>query len=81
MSSLLTQAYLLEQYGPRLDTSQIGEVLGYTAAVVRNKLADGSLNLKVYRDGQLFCDYRDMGEYLDAMRLKARPSAGADSPA
>lgn len=81
MSSLLTQAYLLEQYGPRLDTSQMGAVLGYKPAVVRNKLADGSLRLKVYRDGQLFCDYRDMAEYLDAMRQMAQAPADAGSPA
>lgn len=80
MKSFLTQAYLLEQYGLRLNTAQIGEVLGYTAAVVRNKLADGSLKLKVYRDGQLFCDYRDMADYLDAMRMMAQ-AAGEGSPA
>lgn len=28
--SLLTQAYILETYGPRLDSKQIAEVLGIT---------------------------------------------------
>ena len=29
--SLLTQAYLLERYGPRLNTKQLAEALGVTA--------------------------------------------------
>jgi hypothetical protein len=77
VSSLVTQFFLLEKYGPRLDTTQLGEVLGLSAGVVRNKISANTLGIKTYVDGQRYADYRDVAEYIEACRERAKEQAGA----
>lgn len=69
--SFLTQAYLLEKYGPRLSMKQLAEVLGVAVNTIYNQRASGTLAVKVYEDGQLWCDYRDAAAYLDQCRERA----------
>jgi len=67
--SLLTQAYLLDKYGPRLDMEQLASVLVLDAGTLLNQVSAGTLQVKTYRDGRKrFADYRDVAEYLDRVR-------------
>lgn len=49
--SLLTQAYILETYGPRLNAQQIASVLGITVSALHNQISDGTCPVKVYKQG------------------------------
>lgn len=70
--SLLTQAYLLERYGPRLNVEQVAAVLGLTVVAVHNARHKGTLGLRMYTDaGKLWADYRDVASYLDEVRAAA----------
>lgn len=70
--SLLTQAYLLERYGPRLNTKQLAEVLGVTAPTLLNQISAGACPVKTYLEsGRRYADYRDVAAYFDAARQKA----------
>lgn len=70
--SMLTQVYLLEKYGPRLDMDAMAEVLGFTKGTLGNKLYRGELDLPTYLDGgKRFADITDVAEYLDRMRGRA----------
>lgn len=70
--SLLTQAYLLENFGPRLNTEQIAKVLGITTRALYNQVSEGRLMVKTYVDaGKRWADFRDVAEYLDSMRQQA----------
>ena len=76
MSSLLTQAYLLEKYGPRLNTEQLASVLGITKPAVYNQLSAGTFPINTYKDaGKTWADYRDVAIYLDRCRERARTVA------
>jgi len=81
MSGLMTRMFLLDKYGPRLDTKQIGEVLGLSAGAVRNRINAGTLELRTYVDGQRYADYQDVADYLELCRSRASAQAGAGSPA
>lgn len=71
--SFLTQAYLLDNYGPRLTVAQLAKVLGLAEGTVRNKIAGGTLSLRTYlADGGRWADYRDVAEYLDECRAGRR---------
>jgi predicted DNA-binding transcriptional regulator AlpA len=70
--SLLTQAYLIERYGPRLNVEQLSEVLGMPSGTIYNKVSAGDLELPTYVDGKRrWADYRDVATYLDSCRAKA----------
>lgn len=70
--SLMTQAHLLDRYGPRLNMDQLAEVLGYTSkSTVYNKITAGTLEVKTYVDGGRWADYRDVAEFLDRLRETA----------
>lgn len=72
--SLLTQAYLLETYGPRLTIEKLGKVLDIATNTIHNQLARKAFPIKTYLDaGRRWADYRDVAAYLDECR------AGADS--
>lgn len=67
--SLLTQAYILETYGPRLDSKQIAEVLGITVPALHNQISDGTCPVKTYKQGgRTWADYRDVSESFDRLR-------------
>ena len=70
--SLLTQAFLLEKYGPSLNMEQLGPLLGIKGQTVSNKASAGTLGIPtVLRDGKRWADYRDVAAYFDAEREKA----------
>jgi hypothetical protein len=70
--SLLTQAYLLEKYGPRLTIDQLSEVLGIAAGSIYNMVSANQLTLPTYVDGKRrWADYRDVATYLDECRARA----------
>lgn len=70
--SLMTQAYLLEAYGPRLGVEQLGKVLGMKANTIYNQVAKKAFPIKTYLDaGQRWADYRDVAQYLDECRDRA----------
>jgi predicted DNA-binding transcriptional regulator AlpA len=70
--SLLTQAYILEKYGPRVNLEQMCEVLGIKPRTAYNNIATGQFPIPTYLENRMrFADYRDLAEYLDACRLRA----------
>jgi hypothetical protein len=72
--SLLTQAYLLETYGPRLTVEKLAKVLDIATNTIHNQLARKAFPIRTYLDaGRRWADYRDVAAYLDECR------AGADS--
>lgn len=71
--SLMLQAYLLEKYGPRLGTEALAEVLGMSPRTLGNKLYRNEVPVPTYKDsGKVWADCRDVAEYLDACRAKAK---------
>ena len=71
--SLLTTAWLLERYGPRLNLEQVAEVLGMTAGAVRNQISAERFPVPTYLDqGRRWADARDVATYFDECRARAR---------
>jgi hypothetical protein len=70
--SLLTQAYLLDTFGPRLTIDQIAQVLGLKAGTIYNQVSAQTFPVRTYVEGgKRFADYRDLAEYLDVCRERA----------
>lgn len=70
--SLVTQAFLFEKYGPRLNTEQLAEVLGITKPALYNQISAGSCPVKTYvESGKRWADYRDVAEHFDLVRAHA----------
>lgn len=70
--SLLTQAYLLEQYGPRLSVDQLAKVLDRKSTTIYNQVSAGSFEIPTHLDSnRRFADYRDVATYLDECRARA----------
>lgn len=73
--SFLSQAFLLEKYGPRLTMQELAEVLGIAHGTLRNRLSAGTFKVRTYVDGGTrYADYRDVAEYLDECRQSAIPA-------
>ena len=76
--SFLTQAYLLETYGPRIKIADCATVLGMAEKTLRNKISARQIDLPMYVDCGVKCaDYRDLAQYLDDCRARAK-TPGAD---
>lgn len=70
--SLITQAFLVEKYGLRLNAEQLADVLGITKAALYNQISAGTFPVKTYLEsGKRFADYRDVAEHFDAARSLA----------
>lgn len=70
--SLLTQAYLLDRYGLRLNIEQLAECLGMAKASIYNQISAETFAVKTYIDGgKRYADYRDVAEHMDACRRLA----------
>lgn len=70
--SLITHAYLLEKYGPRLNVEQLAEVMGIAAVTIYNQVSAGKFPIKTYVEWkQRFADYRDVSEHFDECRERA----------
>ena len=70
--SLMTQAYLLEKFGPRLNIEQLSEVMGIATTTVYNQISAGRFPIKTYVEGKSrYADLRDVTEYFDSCRERA----------
>ena len=58
--SLLTQAYLLERYGPRLSLDDLVETLDVAKNTIYNQRAQKAFPVKTYIEGnKVYADYDD----------------------
>lgn len=74
--SLLTQAYLLEKYGPLLTEENLGDVLHMEPGTLRNKRAAGTLGIPVIRQGKTpLYHAQDVADYLDRLRTALAQAA------
>ncbi len=70
--SLLTQAYFLEKYGPRLDVEDLARELGIAPKTVHNQVSAKTFPIPTYVDqGKRWADSRDVAAHFDAMRAIA----------
>ncbi len=64
--SLITQAFIVERYGLRLNVDQLAEVLGISKGAVYNQISAGTCPVKTYIDGgKRWADYRDVAKHID----------------
>jgi predicted DNA-binding transcriptional regulator AlpA len=71
--SLVTQAFVFERYGPRLDMIQLAALLDIEKTTLYNKISAKTCPVKTYMDqGKRWADYRDVADHFDAMRAQAR---------
>ncbi|QMV72613.1 hypothetical protein HS961_07040 [Comamonas piscis] len=71
-SSLVTQMFVAEKYGLRLDVSQLAQVLGITPGTVLNRISANNFGIPTYIDnGKRYADYRDVAAHFDAIRKNA----------
>jgi hypothetical protein len=74
--NLMLTAYLLERYGPRLGREELAQVLGVTPKTLEKKIYAATLGVATYRDhGKVWADARDVAEYLDECRKRAKAEA------
>jgi hypothetical protein len=72
MSSLVTQMFIAERYGLRLNIEQLASVLGLSKGGIYNQISAGSFPIVTYLEGgKRWADYRDIAEHLDQCRDKA----------
>lgn len=70
--SLITQAYFLEKYGPRLDVQQLADALDIQPKTVLNQVSAKTFPIPTYVDqGKRWADSRDVAAHFDAMRAVA----------
>lgn len=73
MSSFLTQAWLMDRHGLRLDLEALAKVLDTTAPNLRRRISADDFEIPTYLDGgKRWADVRDVAEYLDKRRAEAR---------
>jgi hypothetical protein len=68
MSSFLTQAFLLEKYGPLLTAAQLGEVLHLGEKSVMNHVSAETLGVVPAKRRPLLFHAADVARLLDSMR-------------
>lgn len=77
-ASLVTQAFMFERYGPRLNSEQIAELLGIKVSTLNNQCSAETCPIATYIEGKKrWADYRDAAAYFDACRQRATPAASA----
>lgn len=70
--SLLSQAYLLENFGLRLTIDDMAKVLHLASSTIYNQIAKKTFQIPTYVDGaKRFADFRDVATYLDLCRERA----------
>jgi hypothetical protein len=76
MSSLVTQMFIADRYGLRLNIEQLAGVLGLSKGAIYNQVSSGVFPIVTYVDcGKRWADFRDVAEHLDQCRERARASA------
>ncbi len=70
--SLVTQMFVAEKYGLRLDVAQLAQVLGITPGTVLNRISANTFGIPTYLDnGKRYADYRDVAAHFDNVRQAA----------
>jgi hypothetical protein len=70
--SLLTQAALIQRYGPRLSVDDLADVMKISRATINNQISDGSFPIATYRaHGKRWADFQDVDAYLEQCREAA----------
>ncbi|WP_312412601.1 hypothetical protein [Comamonas sp.] len=68
--SLVTQMFVAEKYGLRLDVAQLAQVLGITPGTVLNRISANTFGIPTYLDnGKRYADYRDVAQHFDSIRM------------
>lgn len=76
--SLLTCAYILEKFGPRLTMGQLATLLAMSEGTIRNQVSAETFPIPTYKEGAArYAAYDAVAEYLDDMSKKAREQAAA----
>jgi len=71
--SLVTQMFVAEKYGLRLDVNQLAKVLGVSPGTVLNRISANTFGIPTYIDnGKRYADYRDVAAHFDQIREAAR---------
>ncbi|MFM0250625.1 hypothetical protein [Paraburkholderia sediminicola] len=71
--SLLTRAYILEKFGPRMTMGQLATLLAMSEGTIRNQVSAETFPIPTYKEGAArYAPYDAVAEYLDAMSEKAR---------
>ena len=75
--SLLTRAYILEKYGPRMTMAQLAQLLLMSEGTIRNQISAETFPIATYKEGGArFAPYDAVADYLDTMSERARQRAG-----
>lgn len=81
MNQFVLEMYLLDQYGPRLNTDQLAKALGLTKGAVYNQISSGQFPVRTYLDsGKRWADCRDVAAHLEHCRAQARCGELLDLP-
>lgn len=71
--SLVTQMFVAEKYGLRLDVNQLAQVLGISPGTVLNRISANTFAIRTYIDnGKRYADYRDVAAHFDLIRECAK---------
>jgi hypothetical protein len=74
--SLLTRAYILENYGPRMTVPQLARLLVMSEGTIRNQVSAETFPIPTYKEGGArYAAYDAVADYLDAMSERARAKA------
>ncbi|RQR36333.1 MULTISPECIES: hypothetical protein [unclassified Burkholderia] len=74
--SLLTRAYILEKYGPRMTLAQLAQLLLMSEGTIRNQISAETFPIPTYKEGGgRFAAYDAVADYLDEMSTRARQMA------
>jgi hypothetical protein len=73
---LLTQAFILEKFGPRMTMAQLATLLCMSEGTIRNQVSAETFPIPTYKEGAArYAAYDAVADYLDAMSQKARELA------
>jgi hypothetical protein len=76
--SLLTRAYILEKFGPRLTMGQLATLLAMSEGTIRNQVSAETFPIPTYKEGAArYAAYDAVADYLDRMSAQARERASA----
>lgn len=70
--SLVTQMFVAEKYGLRLNVNQLAQLLGISPGTVLNRISANTFCIPTYIDnGKRYADYRDVAAHFDQARQTA----------
>jgi hypothetical protein len=73
---LLTQAFILEKFGPRMTMAQLASLLCMSEGTIRNQVSAETFPIPTYKEGAArYAPYDAVADYLDKMSEKARERA------